>query len=102
MSFVGFMFMFCSCSCSCAWLGRMQRVDVEVVAVMERVHAGSLENGCPPGKQKGERPLRAARREGHFCYWPVPLAAACACSIFFAISAFTASRLKLAPFCIGG
>ena len=46
--------------------------------------------------------MRAARREGRFCYWPVPLAAACACSIFFAISALTASRLKLAPFCIGG
>ena len=32
----------------------------------------------------------------------VPLAAASAWAIFFASSAFTASRLKLAPFCIGG
>src|SRR6267378_5970552 len=52
--------------------------------------------------RKGGRLLRGARHQGHFCYWPVPLAAACACSIFFAISAFTASRLKLAPRCIGG
>ena len=48
------------------------------------------------------RAALAARREGRFCYWPVPLLAASACSIFFAISAFTASRLKLAPLCIGG
>jgi hypothetical protein len=33
---------------------------------------------------------------------PGPFAAASACSIFFAISALTASRLKLAPRCIGG
>src|SRR5213080_4852182 len=50
----------------------------------------------------GGRPMRAARREGHFCYWPVPLAAFSAWAIFAAISAFTASRLKLAPRCIGG
>src|SRR2546423_8123656 len=37
-----------------------------------------------------------------FCYWPVPLLAASAWAIFLAISAFTASRLKLAPRCIGG
>src|SRR5207237_7930782 len=53
-------------------------------------------------KRKGGRPLRAARREDHFYYWPAPLDAASAWAIFFAISAFTASRLKLAPFCIGG
>ncbi len=47
-------------------------------------------------------PGEPARREGHFCYWLGPLLAASACSIFFAISAFTASRLKLAPLCIGG
>src|ERR1017187_5253942 len=46
--------------------------------------------------------LEAARREGHTSYSPVPLLAASACAIFFAISAFTASRLKLAPRCIGG
>src|ERR1700722_14713523 len=42
------------------------------------------------------------RRKGHASYWPVPLLAASASAIFFAISAFTASRLKLAPRCIGG
>jgi hypothetical protein len=36
------------------------------------------------------------------CYWTGPLLAASASAIFLAISAFTASRLKLAPFCIGG
>src|SRR5438094_9867193 len=46
--------------------------------------------------------VRAARREGHLCYWPGPLLAASASCIFFPISAFTASRLKLAPSCIGG
>ena len=51
---------------------------------------------------KDGRSVRAARREHYFCYWPVPLAAASAWAIFFAISAFTASRLKLAPRCIGG
>src|SRR5205823_12002591 len=76
--------------------------DVEVVAVVKRAHVGSLENRCPSAKQKGGRPLRAARREGRFCYWLVPLLAASASCILFAISAFTASRLKLAPFCIGG
>jgi hypothetical protein len=40
--------------------------DVEVVAVVQRAHAGSLENRCPPAKQKGGRPVRAARREDHF------------------------------------
>jgi hypothetical protein len=35
-------------------------------------------------------------------YWPVPLLAASAWAILFAISALTASRLKLAPRCIGG
>ncbi len=35
-------------------------------------------------------------------YWLGPLLAASACCIFFPISAFTASRLKLAPSCIGG
>src|SRR5258707_4902400 len=44
----------------------------------------------------------APRREGRFCYWLGPLLAASACCIFFAISALTASRLKLAPLCIGG
>src|SRR5882757_9555344 len=53
-------------------------------------------------RTKGGRPSRAARREGYFGYCPVPLAAASACFIFAAISAFTASRLKLAPRCIGG
>src|SRR6266481_3742236 len=76
--------------------------DVEIVAVVKRAHVGSLENRCPPAKQKGGRPLRAARHEGRLYYWPVPLAAASACCIFFAISALTASRLKLAPRCIGG
>src|ERR1700730_4319812 len=53
-------------------------------------------------QRKGGRPLRATRREGHFGYWLAPLLAASASAIFFAISAFTASRLKLAPRCIGG
>jgi hypothetical protein len=48
------------------------------------------------------RPLRAARREGHSGYWPVPFAAASAWAILAAISALMASRLKLAPRCIGG
>jgi hypothetical protein len=38
----------------------------------------------------------------HRIYWPLPWLAASACCILFAISAFTASRLKLAPRCIGG
>src|SRR6266480_7020751 len=80
----------------------MRRVDVEVIAVVKRAHVGSLENRCPPAKQKDGRPVRSARRDGCFCYWPVPLLAASACCIFFAISALTASRLKLAPLCIGG
>src|SRR5207245_623847 len=46
--------------------------------------------------------LRAARHEGHSDYWAVPLAAISAWAIRLAISAFTASRLKLAPRCIGG
>ncbi len=33
--------------------------------------------------KNGGRPLRAARREGHFCYWPVPLLAASACCHLF-------------------
>jgi hypothetical protein len=49
------------------------------------------------------RALEDARgRPGHFYYWLGPLLAASACCIFFVISSFTASRLKLAPFCIGG
>src|SRR5580698_3373145 len=46
--------------------------------------------------------MQTARRDGHCVYWLGPLAADSACAILFAISAFTASRLKLAPFCIGG
>src|SRR5260370_41033920 len=42
------------------------------------------------------------RRKDHSGYWTGPLLAASACFILVAISAFTASRLKLAPFCIGG
>src|SRR5258707_10004696 len=53
-------------------------------------------------EKRGGGPFPAARREGHFCYWLGPLLAASASCIFFAISAFTASRLKLAPVCIGG
>ena len=45
---------------------------------------------------------RAAGREDHSGYWLGPLAAASASFILFPISAFTASRLKLAPRCIGG
>ena len=36
------------------------------------------------------------------CYWLGPLDAASASAIRFDISAFTASRLKLAPRCMGG
>src|SRR5258706_11900918 len=50
----------------------------------------------------GPKSYPTDRREVHFYYWPVPLLAASACAIFFAISAFTASKLKLAPFCMGG
>src|SRR5439155_24722357 len=75
-------------SCSRIWLGRMHRTFHDRRdQVIDKKRAALV---------------RAARREGHLCYWPVPLAAACACSIFFAISALTASRLKLAPRCIGG
>src|SRR5262245_58797156 len=49
-----------------------------------------------------EQRFRAARCEGHHGYSPVPLLPASAWAIRFAISAFTASRLKLAPRCIGG
>jgi len=60
-----------------------------------------------PGRRGESRTRRAAalasrRREGHSGYWPAPLLAASASAIFFAISALTASRLKLAPRCIGG
>ena len=54
-----------------------------------------------PIKKAGD-PSRVARPKRYFGYCPGPLAAASACCIFFASSAFTASRLKLAPFCIGG
>ncbi len=50
-------------------------------------------------KQKSEMTIR---RKVITLYWLGPLAAASACSILFAISALTASRLKLAPLCIGG
>src|SRR5260370_34228606 len=52
--------------------------------------------------KKAGGPCEPARREGPFCYWLGPLLAASACSLFFPISAFTASRLKLAARCIGG
>ena len=43
-----------------------------------------------------------ACRENHSGYLLGPLVAASASAIRFAISALTASRLKLAPRCIGG
>src|SRR5580658_8513244 len=49
-----------------------------------------------------ERAAPLGRSLGRVDYWPGPLLAASAWAILFAISAFTASRLKLAPFCIGG
>src|SRR5665213_2301701 len=58
------------------------------------------ENFPPP---RTGRATQVARRRGHlYYYWPGPLLAASACSILFAISALSASRLKLAPRCIGG
>src|ERR1700730_7497108 len=75
-------------SCFRIWLGRMRRALHDRRDQLIDKKAGGL--------------LRAARREVHFCYWLGPLLAASACCIFFAISALTASRLKLAPLCIGG
>jgi hypothetical protein len=45
--------------------------------------------------------LEAARVKVIFYYWPVPFLVASASAILFAISAFIASRLKLAPRSIG-
>jgi hypothetical protein len=61
--------------------------DADVV--VHTLHAGAMEPAC--------REIKLG-----FDYLPTPLLAASACIIRFAISAFTASRLKLAPFCIGG
>src|SRR4029077_8096372 len=73
--------------------------------------AGGLMGECPRVSQlkrlvrwmKRRTALWAARRNHHASsYLPVPVGAASACCIFFPSSAFTASRLKLAPRCIGG
>ncbi len=54
------------------------------------------------GSKKGGRPFRTARCECRSCYSLGPLDAASASAILFDISALSASRLKLAPRCIGG
>ncbi len=60
---------------------------------------------CPSserGIQKGGRPALSRPPSGSSGYWPGPLLAAAASAILFPISALMASRLKLAPRCIGG
>src|ERR1700731_1899942 len=70
-----------------------------------QAHHGMTQSKSRDDKETDKKaggPLRAARRKSYFSYWLGPLLAASACCIFFAISAFTASKLKLAPVCIGG
>jgi hypothetical protein len=56
----------------------------------------------PRGDEKAGGPVEPPAAKDHFYYWPGPLLAASASAILFDISALTASRLKLAPRCIGG
>src|SRR5271166_5888322 len=62
----------------------------------------TLNRRKPPFVEKTGGTHRPARYEDHFCYWLGPLLAVSASCIFFAISALRASRLKLAPRCMGG
>jgi hypothetical protein len=55
-----------------------------------------------PGRAVPEQFRSGAHHYGDVYYWPGPLLAFSASAILFAISAFIASRLKLAPRCIGG
>ena len=50
----------------------------------------------------GSDPCESLAVNRNLCYWLGPLLAASASCILFPISALTASRLKLAPRCIGG
>jgi hypothetical protein len=70
------------------------------------LRVGSLRSTvAPAGREQKKAALpvgSAADSKQKIRYWLGPLLAASAWAIRFAISAFTASRLKLAPRCIGG
>ncbi len=67
--------------------GRQRTHDIRLIRALSGVAGGPCE---PPAVK------------GHCGYWLGPLLAASASCILFAISALMASRLKLAPRCIGG
>ncbi len=84
---------------------RRRPLPLPRAAVRQRVAAWNDGGERAPVRLRTPAPLELSRTspsDGRFRYCPEPLLAASAWAILLAISAFTASRLKLAPRCMGG